>query len=365
MRILQLCLSDGHGGLELYVDRLCALLRARGHDCRAVVAPGTRLAQRIADHGIPFETLSTRVRALPLLAARRLAGLIERERIDVLHMHWAKDLPLAALARRLCRRPLRLMHSRHMSITRPKHDFLHRFLYHSVDRYVVLSEVMHQEALRYLPLDDDRIEVVPLGVAEPDPALLEQKKPARDSSVLEIAMLGRIEPLKGQHLLIAAVGILRERGIHVHARIVGHAMSDDYLAQLKQDVTRRGLDELVEFAGFHPAPLELMTDSDVVVLATKRETFGLVLVEAMLCGVAVIGSNAGGVPEIIEDGHSGLLFEPESAESLADGLQRLAEDPELRARLASAGQARARERFSEERHIERIEQVLLPEVRRP
>jgi L-malate glycosyltransferase len=358
MRIMQLCLSDGHGGLELYVNRLCGLLRERGHDCRAVIAPGTRLARLLAGQDIALHELRTRVRPLPLVAARRLARIFERDQVDVVHMHWAKDLPLAALAKHLCRRPVRLIHSRHMSITRPKHDFYHRFLYHSLDRFIVLSELMRQEAVRYLPLLESAIEIVYLGVAAPDPQTLARAALARDDGLLMIGMFGRIELLKGQHLLIEAVDILRRRSIRAQARIIGHAMDEGYLAHLKQDVSRRGLTEQIEFADFHPAPLEIMPEFDVIVLATRRETFGLVLVEAMLCGVAVIGSNAGGVPEIIEDGRSGLLFEPNSAASLAHMLERLADDPEYRQSLAMAGRERAERMFSEKGHVDRIEAVL-------
>src|SRR5690606_13959194 len=77
MRVLELCLSGGHGGLELYVGRLCVQLRARGHDCTAVVAAGSMLAGRLAADGIPAIPLAVRARSLPLLAARRLARLID------------------------------------------------------------------------------------------------------------------------------------------------------------------------------------------------------------------------------------------------------------------------------------------------
>ncbi len=357
MRVLELCLSDGHGGLELHVARLCECLRARGRDCRALTRPGTRLNARIRELGVPMYELETRVAALPLLAARRLAQLVDREGIDVIHLHWSRDLPLAAFAKRLARRPVRLIHSRHMAITRPKCDAYHRFLYRSLDRYLVLSQVMYEEALRYLPIPADRIEIVHLGVAAPtSPTTTEPESRARHR--FEIGLFGRIEPFKGQHLLIEAIDLLRKHGVDAHATIIGHAMDEAYLARLKEDVARRGLEQAVSFSGFHPSPPALMPGFDVIVLTTRRETFGLVLVEAMLCGVAVIGTNAGGVPEIIEHEQSGLLFEPESAVSLASQLERLASDPALRQRLARAGRERAETMFSEARHVAHIEALL-------
>ncbi len=359
MRVLELCLSDGHGGLELHVARLCELLRARGHDCSAMTRPGTRLNARLAELGVPMHELETRIAVLPLIAAHRLARLIEREQIDAVHLHWSRDLALAALAKRMSRRPVRLLHSRHMAITRPKRDFYHRFLYRSLDRYIVLSRVMHDEAVRFLPIPEQRIAIIHLGVAAPPARNDSADRSTRDRGTFEIGLFGRIEPFKGQHLLIEAVDLLRSRGIDARAKIIGHAMDEAWLARLKEDVTRRGLEGVVEFAGFHPSPLELMPSFDVIVLTTKRETFGLVLVEAMQCGVAVVGTDAGGVPEIIEHERSGLLFEPESAPSLAAQLERLARDPALRQRLAQAGRERAETMFSEARHITQIEALLV------
>lgn len=357
-RILELCLSDGHGGLELYVAHLSALLRERGRDCHAMVAPGTLLAQRLDERGVPARRFSVWFRKLPLLGAMRLARYFERERIDVVHIHWSRDLPLAALAKRLSRRRVRLVHSRHMHITRGKHDPYHRFIYGAVDCYVALSKAMQDDARRYLPLRPQALELVYLGVPAPDPGTVNPEP--RTSGPLRIGQFSRIERAKGQHLVLEAVNILRGRGLDVRARIIGYAMDPAYLASLREEVERCGLREMIEFSDFVPSPQRMMPEFDVIVLASERETFGLVLVEAMRSGVAVIGTNAGGVPEIIEHGESGLLFDPGSAASLAERLQFLVEHPEEREKLAAAGRERADRMFSEEAHIARIEPLLIP-----
>lgn len=358
MRILQLCLSDGHGGLELYASWLCELLPQRGYDCRAMVASGTMLAQRLSGLRIPFAEFQVGFRQLPLAAAVMLGRYLERKQIDILHVHCSKDLPLAALAKRLSRRKVRLIYSRHMSITRSRHNPYHSFVYGSLDCLIVLSELMRSEALKYLPLSEQRVEMLYHGVPAPL-AEKDEGKPARSVDVpLRVGLFGRIEAQKGQHLLIESVDILRKRGIAVQARIIGHVMDDAYLAGLRDEVSRLRLQSEIEFAPFHPNPQQIMPNYDVVVLTSKREHFGLVLPEAMRCGVAVVGSNAGGVLEIIEHGRSGLLFETGSAISLADQLQHLAENPLERQRLARAGRERADQMFSQERHMQQLEQIL-------
>jgi (heptosyl)LPS beta-1,4-glucosyltransferase len=357
-RILQLCLSDGHGGLELYVARLSTLLRERGRDCRAIVAPGTLLAQRLDEQLVSTRKFRTWFDKFPLIAAMRLARYFERERIDVVHIHWSRDLPLAALAKRLSRRRVRLVHSRHMNITRGKHDLYHRFIYGEVDCYITLSKTMLDDARRHLPLEPQALELVYLGV--PTPEQDASKAEPRAEGPLAIGQFGRIEHGKGQHVLIEAMKILRDRGVNAQARIIGHAMDPTYLASLKEEVQRNNLQDMVTFADFVPSAQRMMPEFDVIVLASERESFGLVLIEAMRGGVAVIGTNAGGVPEIIEHGESGLLFDPGSAVSLADNLQFLAEHPEELRRIAAAGRERADHLFAEEAHIARIESLLIP-----
>lgn len=356
-RILELCLSEGHGGLELYAARLCGLLRRHGLDCRAMAGADTLFARRVAEEDVPRDTMHVLVRKLPLMGALHLARYLDREQIDVLHIHWSNDLPLAALAKHLCARPVRLVHSRHMRITRAKQDPYHRLLYRAIDCYVVVSQVMREEARRYLPLREDTIELLHIGV--PAPAQIAAEHPL-EPNTLRIGQFSRIERAKGQHVLIEAVDLLNRQGISVHARIVGHVMDEQYMASLREEVSRRGLEACIDFPGFISSPQRTMSELDVVVLPSENETFGLVLVEAMRCGVAVVGSNAGGVPEIIQDGGSGLLFEPGSAQSLSSKLAYLAEYPEERQRLARAGKARADEMFSEDAHIARMAAILSP-----
>lgn len=355
MRILELCLSDGYGGLELYVVRIAKRLYERGHEVHAMVLADSFLAQRVAETPVPLFTAKVQLRRWPLLAAWRLARWLRQERIDVIHVNWAPDLALAALAKALSRCPVKLVHSRHMNITRPKFDPYHRFLYQSLDALVVLSELMRGQAQQYLPIAPERVDLVYLYA--PDPPRVADAVPR--AGPLRVATFARIEPAKGQHLLIAAVKQLHDQGVDIQTHIIGHAMDTDYLAQLKAEVTQQGLSACVEFAEFHPAPQTVMAEYHVILLATRNETGGLVLVEAMRCGVCVIASNAGGMPEMIDHGRTGLLFEPGSASSLAEQLKRLAEDEPFRVELALAGRRFADARYSEENHIARLEHVFV------
>ena len=126
MVVAILCLSQGHGGLELYALREHMELEARGAKCISIVAKNSMLAKHLHEHAIESISLGVRNRRLPLLAARKLAIILELNNVDILHMPWNKDLNLAVLAKVFASRNIKLVYSRHMDITRSKHDVLHR-----------------------------------------------------------------------------------------------------------------------------------------------------------------------------------------------------------------------------------------------
>jgi len=104
---------------------------------------------------------------------------------------------------------------------------------------------------------------------------------------------------------------------------------------------------------------ELYRQSDIVVLSSEGEGFGLVLVEAGLTGRPVIGARSGGIVDIIEDEVNGLLYPPGDVDALAGCLWKLFSDPALRDRLGAAGHARAMERFATPVLIDRVRELFI------
>ncbi len=361
-KVLQLCLSDGLGGLELYVFRTVQQLLARHHPCVSVVRGGTMLSSRMDEEGIGYYALSKRSKLFPLIAARRLARILDEEQVDILHMHWAKDLNLAVLAKCFASRPVKLVYTRQMMITRPKHDLFHRWLYRQVDRVITITDELRELMTGFLPMPAARIERLYYGVDAAPQMSPEQRLRLREeygfaADDFVVFMVGRIEQCKGQHLLLDAMAVLQQQGISIKALFVGPAMSEAYLQGLKQRVENSVLAGTVKFIGPHKQPSHLAAAFDVALLATECETFGLVLIEAMRAGVAVIGTAACGVLEIIDEGETGMLFPPNDSAALSAVIRRLYEDPGLRQQLAAAGKRKADEMFATGRHYDELEQI--------
>lgn len=284
-------------------------------------------------------------RQLPLLAAYALGKFVVTNKIDVVHIHWKYDLHLAVFTRTLCARPFHIVVSRHMDLPHSKHDALHRFLYRRVDAYLCVTRLLVTQAHAHLPLEASKIHLWYQGVP-PCPSFPEQPSDEKsDNDKFQIIMLGRITRQKGHTTLIQAISDLCARGHNVNALIVGHAMDANLERQLHTQVQALELTGHIQFKDFIDKPQALLASADCAVLCSRKETFGLVLVEAMRCHTCVVGTDAGGVPEIIEHERTGLLVPPFDSHQLARALEKLIKNPDLRNRLATQGAKYAAKHF--------------------
>lgn len=160
-----------------------------------------------------------------------------------------------------------------------------------------------------------------------------------------IISVGRLVDYKGFTTLVEAVSILRRRGRHVSCDIVGEG---PMRAELARKIGRLGLDGSVRLLGARTQAevRALMESAGICVLASRRGRDGqmdgipVVLMEALALGVPVVSTRISGIPELVEEEKTGLLVEPDDAAALASAVERLLDDGELAARVASEGRRR-------------------------
>jgi len=296
-------------------------------------------------------------------AARLLKQHIANAGADIVHINWGRDFRTAALAKHLSRRRVRLVYSRHMRIPGPKKDLYHRWFYRRVDRLIVTTREMYSQAVDNLPVEREKVRHLYLGVENVSGHPHADRagflvRLGLDPSRFTVGLIGRVEAQKGQHVLVDAIHRLVDSGCDIQAVLIGDVLDHRYHDELQSRINRDGLAGRVHFAGHMPEIRRNLTAFDTIVVASRAEHFGLVLIEAMHAGVAVIGSDAGGVPEIVEHGVSGLLHRPYDASDLADQIALLYHDASMRYSLAHAGRQVARERFSEACHFDELDRLL-------
>jgi glycosyltransferase involved in cell wall biosynthesis len=189
-----------------------------------------------------------------------------------------------------------------------------------------------------------------------DPTVYTPRSGPRREEPFVVGYLGRLVAEKGVDLLIAA---LERLPASCHARIIG---SGPMRARLRQLVHSAGLDERVEL--LPPIAVDevprMLVDLDVLVVPSRtrpnwKEQFGRILIEAMACGLPVVGANSGEIPRVLGD--AGLVVPEDDVPALAAALLTLAEQPELRAALAARGRQRVLEHYTQERVAERLAEV--------
>jgi glycosyltransferase involved in cell wall biosynthesis len=194
----------------------------------------------------------------------------------------------------------------------------------------------------------DKLEVIHAGI---DTSFFRARNGSRGAAgPLSILSVGTLHEVKGQAYLIEACRQLERDGVDFVCRLVGDGPDR---GALEDQIAAAGLQARVFVLGPRPRAevAELMRASDVLVAPSvptrqgKREGLPIVLMEALASGLAVVASRLAGIPELVEDGRTGLLVEPRDAAGLAAALRRLADDPALRERLADAGRAKVELEF--------------------
>jgi glycosyltransferase involved in cell wall biosynthesis len=181
------------------------------------------------------------------------------------------------------------------------------------------------------------IRVLPALVDDPMPALAADRIVPTPSATPTITTFARLIPVKGLTHLFEAIAALRTTHPQLRFRVYGEGPPRSR-EEIRTDATHWGLDPADVFAGtFRRAELPgIMAATDVFVLSSLMEGFPLAIVEAMACGRAIVATAVGGVPDLIQDGVTGLLCPPGDAASLTRTLHRLLDDPVERARLGRA-----------------------------
>lgn len=174
-----------------------------------------------------------------------------------------------------------------------------------------------------------------------------------------VGCFSRLSPWKGQEVLLRAIAKLPEP---VCAVLVGAALfqEHEYVRSLHQLVKSLGLNERVKFLGFRADVPQVMGACNLIAhTSTAAEPFGRVIVEGMLCDRPVVATAAGGALELIESGRTGWLISPNASDELARAIALNADNQEISAQVAQAGQRFARQQFQMERMHAAIDEVLL------
>jgi glycosyltransferase involved in cell wall biosynthesis len=370
-RVLTVIDTAGPGGAERSVLTLLPALRAHGHRCPLVaLGPPYDLAPAFREQGIEVRLLGLERRMSLPGACHALTGIIHTFRPTVIHAHGFLAGLCVASTRPLVPGVARVVTFHNLGYASYPVVTMRRRLRRAADRRAMRSGMDAWIAVSGAVRDHYRdalrlasIEVIPNAVnvedvlahRDTDSAAIRGRLGASPRRTL-LVCAGRFRHEKGHRYLVAALAELRERDVRPMLVFAGDGPLRDAVAA---DVAQHGLIDQVKFVGQldHSRLLEVMSAADVVVAPSTHEGFPITVAEALLLGKPVIGSGVGGIPELVEDGRSGLLVAPSDVEGLARAIERLTQDEELKIRLGGQGSATTQRLCSTERVAEAHEQL--------
>jgi len=346
-RVLQITNSLAIGGLERVVTDLTCLLHERGIESEVLcLAEGGPLEDELRVRGVPIRILHKRPGGRPgALAA--VASCLLAGRFDVVHTHNTGPLLYGMPAAWLTGISMRV-HTEHGRIPAEQRGRgLRRAECWALGRcsHVVAVSSPGVEALRRDTGFLGAIGIVHNGYA---PAHLVNRTQARASlgipdGVPVMAVVGRLAVEKGQDLALRALAALGTGEPNLVLVLVGDGPERNALEALAGQL---GLSGRVLFTGARPDVRQLYQAFDLVLLPSRSESLPMVLLEAGTAGVPVLATRVGGMPEVVEDGETGLLVPPEDPAALAAAAKRILLRPEWGGRLAAGLRERVQRQFS-------------------
>lgn len=345
--------------------RYAEWMKEKGYPVMLFCVAKTPIHQKAQNQKIDVVLIARNKKYFDLLNAIKVARLFSDYKADIVWFRDTRDMSLLNWVKKISSRPFKLLYFQAMQLGVDKKDFLHTLRFAAVDYWISTLAFLKQQVMEKTKVLHERIHVIPIGV---DHTLFEKntldKKEAKRLLGLNpekkcIAIIGRIDPLKGQHILINAAQLLHRDDFEI--LIVGESTrneSNRYEIELKQKIRSLGMQGIVFFKPYSDNVATYYCATDIFVLASKGETFGTVTIEAMSFGVPVIGTNSGGTPELLDKGKAGLLFEPDNAEELCSMLRLLLDDISLREEIGAKGKRRFLTHYSKQASIDAFVELI-------
>lgn len=362
LSILHLTTLLDPGGAENHLLTLCQGLHSLGHQVEvAYLLDGhNKLEPKFIQLGICTHGLRMRSR-YDFTAMVRLVDLIRTNHYDIVHTHLIRSDLLGTLAAKI---------ARNKTLISSKHNddwFYHNAVVAQTERWlckqsrqvIVISQALANfYQSNSLIHDETKLNRIHYGLdlKEFDHKLLKTQKkeiyqPLGIPEGAQIVLtVGRLEVQKGQHYLINAFPKIHAYSPNIHLIIVGQGSLH---FQLENHIKKLGLSSHIHLLGWRPDVQSLMAASDIFVLPSLWEGFGLVLLEAMAAQCPVIASNISAIPEIVVHGKTGILVPPRDSDALAQAILDLLQNSEQRLSMGREGRLRVMTDFTVERMVDR------------
>ena len=345
-----------YGGSGIVGSELGKELAERGHTVHFIAsALPTRLTQlneRVRFHEVEMMSYPLfEHQPYTLALATKMATVAEEENLDLLHVHYAIPHSISAILARESLKPRRrlpvvtTLHGTDITLVGADRSYLPITRYGIVqsDGVTAISNYLKEATREIFHVDD--ITVIPNFVCQTDyqrqPVESLRQSLSKDGEPL-LAHVSNFRPVKRPVDCVEILYRVLQKGIKTRLVMVGDGSER---TNAEHRARCLGIYEHCSFVGKQPRIVDYLSVSDVLLLPSEQESFGLAALEAMACEVPVIASRVGGIPEVITDGETGYLSEVGNVEKMADDAARLLKDQKLRVEMGKRARESAISRY--------------------
>ncbi len=350
MQVLHILKGLGLAGAENHLMILLAGLREQGIDARLLLwVSKDTLAEDIVleaqKRGIPIERWVMPGNFAPIFFFR-LVRYLRQQKPDIVHTHLVHAETYAIPAAKLAGVPV-VVNSSHNDDPFRHHPIFKirsRILWRLTHRGIAISEAIRQFLVNIEGAKPEQVRTIYYGLT-PLPTL----KMEKGENTRLIGSVCRLVPQKGIRYALEAVRKLLPLYPNLQYVIVGDGI---LRSELEQQAKNLGISEHVHFMGWRHDVKELMTQFEIFLAPSLWEGFGLVFLEAMAQALPIVASQVSAIPEVVEDGVTGILVPPQNSDALAEAIKKLLDNPDLAQKLGAAGRERLETVFTPQRMIE-------------
>ncbi|MDP7166381.1 MAG: glycosyltransferase family 4 protein [Nitrospinota bacterium] len=356
LNILHTEASPGLGGQEKRILLEAAFLRKRGHRVLVVGQPESLIGREAGQSGVPYRSVRMRTSWDPVAFAR-LLSLVREIRPDVIHTHSSKDSWLAGLVGRLLGVPV--VRTRHVSIPVSGHPF--NWAYRLPSRIMTTADLTRRMLAEAGLCEFSKVSVLPTGVdisrfnGEVSGASFRAEFGVPDG-IPVVGLVANLRKSKGVEHFLAAARLVKEEGNATRFFVVG----EGHWGEIFQEQAKQlGLaDGTVTFTGYREDIPEVMAALDLLVIAsTRTEGIPQVALQAMAMGVAIVGTDIGGIPEAILPAGAGIVVPPGDPDAMAGAVRELIREPGRFEQMGASGRSFVGEHHTIEKMLDETEQI--------
>lgn len=352
--------STGWGGQELRIWTEMNAMRSRGHRLLLAAPSKTEIYKRCCKAGFEVFDFSSSSLFYPW-SILRLAFLLKKKRVEIVNTHSSRDGWIVGIAARLARVPF-LIRSRHIDVEYKGKTSSRIAFCKLPDLVITTSERIRQKLIEALKLNPEKVHTMPTGIDIERflPCSEKEKEAARAKFGLNphsklVGVVAVLRSWKGHSYFLKAAAQLIQKRDNIDFILAGNGPKR---AEIERQIQELKLGERVHLVGHVEQVENIIAALDIVVLpSTAHEGIPQSLLQAMAMQKPVIGTDVGGIPEIVEHERTGLIVSAKNSQALAESIERLLEDQQLANALAYAGCYKIKSHYSIQTMCEKLEKI--------